>query len=83
MLVRVHASSVNAFDVGVAFTPRAAIHFTGQLVVHIMAQPSFAVPLSGTWIGFPDDGLGMTVEVSVTDAAASQGSGKKKRADAD
>src|SRR5260221_875240 len=68
----------------IEFDPTNGIVGNRNLIrVAVTRHPRQAVPLSGTWIGFPDDGLGMTVEVSVTDAAASQGSGKKKRADAD
>jgi transglutaminase-like putative cysteine protease len=34
--------------------------------VAVVRDPRQAVPLSGTWTGFPSDSLGMTVEVAVT-----------------
>jgi hypothetical protein len=36
----------------------------------VVRDPRQAVPLSGTWTGFPSDNLGMTVEVDVTVAPA-------------
>ena len=38
--------------------------------VAVVRDPRQAVPLSGTWTGFPSDNLGMTVEVQVTVAPA-------------
>ncbi len=35
--------------------------------VAVVRDPSQAVPLSGTWTGFPSDSLGMTVTVKVTE----------------
>jgi hypothetical protein len=32
----------------------------------VVRDPRQAVPISGTWTGFPSDHLGMTVEVEVT-----------------
>ena len=37
--------------------------------VAIARHPSQAVPLSGSWTGFPSDSLGLTVDVSVTASA--------------
>src|SRR3974377_2380326 len=34
--------------------------------VAVVRDPRQAVPVSGTWTGFPSDALGMTVEVQVT-----------------
>ncbi|MBV8133055.1 MAG: transglutaminase family protein, partial [Alphaproteobacteria bacterium] len=34
--------------------------------VAVARDPRQAVPISGTWTGFPSDHLGMTVEVDVT-----------------
>jgi hypothetical protein len=34
--------------------------------VAVARDPRQAVPVSGTWTGFPSDSLGMTVEVEVT-----------------
>jgi transglutaminase-like putative cysteine protease len=42
--------------------------------VAVVYDPRQAVPLHGTWMGFPSDYLGMDVEVVVTsDAAKSEG----------
>ena len=35
----------------------------------VARDPRQAVPISGTWTGFPSDNLGMTVEVEVTAVA--------------
>ena len=40
----------------------------GLIRVAVARDPRQAVPLSGTWTGFPADCLGMTVEVAVTAA---------------
>ena len=48
---------------------------TGLIRVAVVRDPRQAVPVSGTWTGFPSDHLGMTVEVEVTaepDTAASE-----------
>jgi transglutaminase-like putative cysteine protease len=37
--------------------------------VAVARDPRQAIPISGTWTGFPSDSLGMTVEVEVTAAA--------------
>jgi transglutaminase-like putative cysteine protease len=51
----------------VEFDPTNGIVGNRDLIrVAIARDPAQAVPLSGTWIGFPSDSLGMTVEVSVT-----------------
>jgi hypothetical protein len=34
--------------------------------VAVVRDPRQAIPISGTWTGFPSDHLGMTVEVEVT-----------------
>jgi hypothetical protein len=34
--------------------------------VAVVRDPRQAIPLHGTWTGFPSDNLGMTVEVNVT-----------------
>jgi transglutaminase-like putative cysteine protease len=63
----------------IEFDPTNGIVGNRNLIrVAVTRHPQQAVPLSGTWIGFPTDSLGMTVEVSVVDAF-SQGSDKKKR----
>ena len=38
----------------------------GLIRVAVVRDPRQAVPLSGTWTGFPSDCLGMTVDVTVT-----------------
>jgi transglutaminase-like putative cysteine protease len=40
----------------------------GLIRVAIGRDPAQAVPLWGTWTGFPSDSLGLTVEVSVTES---------------
>jgi transglutaminase-like putative cysteine protease len=40
----------------------------GLIRVAVVRDPRQAVPISGTWTGFPSDHLGMTVEVEVTAA---------------
>jgi len=36
----------------------------------VVRDPRQAIPLHGTWTGFPSDNLGMTVAVNVTAAEA-------------
>jgi transglutaminase-like putative cysteine protease len=51
----------------VEFDPTNGIIGNRDLIrVAVARDPSQAVPLSGTWIGFPSDYLGMEVEVEVT-----------------
>jgi transglutaminase-like putative cysteine protease len=51
----------------VEFDPTNGIVGNRDLIrVAIARDPAHALPLSGTWTGFPSDSLGMTVEVSVT-----------------
>jgi transglutaminase-like putative cysteine protease len=51
----------------VEFDPTNGIVGNRDLIrVAIARDPSQALPLHGTWFGFPADSLGMTVEVSVT-----------------
>ncbi len=38
----------------------------GLIRVAVARDPRQAIPISGTWTGFPSDSLGMTVEVEVT-----------------
>jgi transglutaminase-like putative cysteine protease len=38
----------------------------GLIRVAVARDPRQAIPISGTWTGFPSDSLGMTVEVDVT-----------------
>jgi transglutaminase-like putative cysteine protease len=44
--------------------------------VAVARDPRQAVPISGTWTGFPSDHLGMTVEVEVTAAGGATGAPK-------
>src|SRR3954464_1638515 len=51
----------------VEFDPTNGIIGNRDLIrVAVVRDPRQAVPLSGTWFGFPADDLGMTVEVEVT-----------------
>ena len=53
----------------VEFDPTNGIVGNRDLIrVAIARDPAQALPLYGTWFGFPSDSLGMTVEVSVTSA---------------
>ena len=64
----------------VEFDPTNGIVGNRNLIrVAVTRHPQQAVPLSGTWIGFPTDSLGMTVEVSVTDALATSHQRQKMR----
>jgi len=58
----------------VDFDPSSGIIGNRDLVrVAVVYDPRQAVPLHGTWMGFPSDYLGMDVEVVVTsDAAGSE-----------
>src|SRR5215472_4051173 len=52
----------------VEFDPTNGIVGNHDLIrVAVVRDPRQAVPVSGTWTGFPSDALGMTVEVEVTD----------------
>ena len=51
----------------VEFDPTNGIVGSHNLIrVAVVRDPRQAVPVSGTWTGFPSDSLGMTVEVEVT-----------------
>jgi transglutaminase-like putative cysteine protease len=51
----------------VDFDPTSGIVGNRGLVrVAVVRDPRQAIPLHGTWTGFPSDNLGMTVEVNVT-----------------
>jgi transglutaminase-like putative cysteine protease len=51
----------------VDFDPASGIVGNRDLVrVAVVRDPRQAIPLHGTWTGFPSDNLGMTVEVNVT-----------------
>ncbi len=55
----------------VEFDPTNGIVGNRDLIrVAVVRDPSQAVPLSGTWTGFPADNLGMTVDVQVTSEEA-------------
>ena len=55
----------------VEFDPTNGIVGNRDLIrVAVARDPRQAVPLHGTWIGFPADNLGMKVEVNVTSASA-------------
>jgi hypothetical protein len=41
--------------------------------VAVVRDPRQAVPVSGTWTGFPSDSLGMTVEVEVAAELPAEG----------
>jgi transglutaminase-like putative cysteine protease len=66
----------------VEFDPTNGIVGNRDLIrVAVVRDPKQAVPLSGSWIGFPADNLGMDVEVSVsadheTQAAPAAGRGR-------
>lgn len=54
----------------VEFDPTNGIVGNRDLIrVAVARDPAQALPLHGTWTGFPSDSLGMTVEVSVTSEA--------------
>jgi transglutaminase-like putative cysteine protease len=54
-------------DGWVEFDPTNGIVGNRDLIrVAVVRTPSQAVPLSGSWTGFPSDSLGMSVEVQVT-----------------
>jgi transglutaminase-like putative cysteine protease len=55
----------------VGFDPTNGIVGNHDLVrVAVVRDPRQAIPISGTWTGFPSDHLGMTVEVKVSADAA-------------
>jgi transglutaminase-like putative cysteine protease len=55
----------------VEFDPTNGIVGNRDLIrVAVARDPHHAVPLAGSWIGFPSDCLGMTVEVDVTSEAS-------------
>jgi transglutaminase-like putative cysteine protease len=52
----------------VEFDPTNGIVGSADLIrVAVVRDPRQAVPVSGSWTGFPSDHLGMTVEVEVTE----------------
>jgi transglutaminase-like putative cysteine protease len=61
----------------VEFDPTNGIVGNHDLIrVAVARDPRQAVPISGTWTGFPSDNLGMTVEVEVTADAEAQAAPK-------
>ena len=57
----------------VEFDPTNGIVGNRDLIrVAVVRDPRQAVPLSGTWTGFPSDFLGMDVTVSVTSTPPSE-----------
>jgi transglutaminase-like putative cysteine protease len=68
----------------VEFDPTNGIVGNRDLIrVAVVRDPAQAVPLSGTWTGFPSDHLGMTVDVEVTVAPeAGAGAGEQPAATA-
>jgi transglutaminase-like putative cysteine protease len=51
----------------VEFDPTNGVVGNNDLIrVAVVRDPRQAVPVSGSWTGFPSDALGMTVEVEVT-----------------
>jgi transglutaminase-like putative cysteine protease len=57
----------------VDFDPASGIIGNHGLVrIAVARDPRQAIPLHGTWTGFPSDNLGMTVEVNVTANATGQ-----------
>jgi len=55
-------------DGWVEFDPTNGIVGNRDLIrVAVVRDPRQAVPVSGTWTGFPSDELGLAVEVEVTD----------------
>ena len=64
----------------VEFDPTNGIVGSRDLIrVAVARDPHHAVPLAGSWIGFPSDCLGMTVEVDVT-AEANEPAGRSDAA---
>ncbi len=53
------------------FDPTNGIIGNRDLIrIAVARDPRQAIPLSGTWVGAPEDSLGMTVEVSVHEEKA-------------
>jgi hypothetical protein len=48
-----------------------------DVIPRAVRDPRQAVPVSGTWTGFPSDALGMTVEVEVTAESPERRSGRR------
>ncbi len=57
----------------IEFDPTNGIVGSTDLIrVAVVRDPRQAIPISGTWTGFPSDHLGMTVEVEVTEESGSE-----------
>jgi transglutaminase-like putative cysteine protease len=64
----------------VEFDPTNGIVGNHNLIrVAVVRDPRQAVPVSGTWTGFPSDALGMTVEVQVTAESSAEYSSPSRR----
>ena len=64
------------------FDPTNGIVGSDDLIrVAVVRDPRQAVPVSGTWTGFPSDALGMTVEVEVTAETATEPVGEVEELD--
>jgi transglutaminase-like putative cysteine protease len=64
----------------VEFDPTNGIVGSHNLIrVAVVRDPRQAVPVSGTWTGFPSDSLGMTVEVEVTTDTSTEARGPSPR----
>ena len=64
----------------VEFDPTNGIVGSHNLIrVAVVRDPRQAVPVSGTWTGFPSDSLGMTVEVEVTAALPAEDPSPRER----
>lgn len=67
----------------VEFDPTNGIVGTNRDLIRVAVarDPRQAVPLSGTWTGFPSDSLGMTVEVEVTAVGGTEDAGQDAAGD--
>jgi transglutaminase-like putative cysteine protease len=66
----------------VEFDPTNGIVGSHDLIrVAVVRDPRQAVPVSGTWTGFPSDALGMTVEVEVIAETAAEPLGEDEELD--
>src|SRR5262249_852724 len=64
----------------VEFDPTNGIVGNHDLIrVAVVRDPRQAVPVSGTWTGFPSDALGMTVQVQVPAEAPVQRRSSRQR----
>lgn len=66
----------------VEYDPTNGIVGSHDLIrVAVVRDPRQAVPVSGTWTGFPSDSLGMTVEVEVTADIPAEGPSRRPLSD--